>query len=76
MSWLVGTSPGRFSFGGGAGMTVPAYVNTDVTISGSPTALLRWVWNREAPCEPCGVTIEGAQEALAEFRRCVVIATQ
>jgi uncharacterized protein (TIGR03083 family) len=76
VSWLVGTSPGRFSFGGGPGMTVPAYSKTDVAISGSPAALLRWVWNRETPGEPSGVTIDGDQEALAEFRRCVVIATQ
>jgi uncharacterized protein (TIGR03083 family) len=76
VSWLVGTSPGRFSFGGGPGMTVPSYANTDVTISGPPTALLQWAWNREAPGEPSVVTIEGDQEALAEFRRCVVIATQ
>src|ERR1700678_3255173 len=33
VSWLVGTSPGRFSFGGGPGMTPPSYVNSDVTIS-------------------------------------------
>lgn len=76
VSWLVGTSPGRFSFGGGPGMTVPGYVNTDVTISGPPAALLRWAWGRETPGEPSGVTIEGDPEALAEFRRCVVIATQ
>jgi Mycothiol maleylpyruvate isomerase N-terminal domain len=41
-----------------------------------PAALLRWVWNREAPGEPSGVAIEGTPEALAEFRRCVVISTQ
>ena len=76
VSWLVGTSPGRFSVGGGPGMTPPTYVKTDVSISGTPAALLRWVWNREAPGERSGVTIEGDLEALAEFRRCVVIATQ
>jgi uncharacterized protein (TIGR03083 family) len=76
VSWLVGTSPGRFSFGGGPGMTVPDYVSADVTVSGTPAALLRWAWNREAPGEPSGVTIDGAPEALAVFRRCVVIATQ
>jgi uncharacterized protein (TIGR03083 family) len=76
VSWLVGTSPGRFSVGGGPGMTVPDYAKTDVTISGTPTALLRWVWNREAPGEPSEVTVDGDQEALAEFRRCVVISTQ
>jgi hypothetical protein len=57
-------------------MTPPAYVKTDVTISGPPAALLRWVWNRETPSEQSGVTIDGDPEALTEFRRCVVIATQ
>jgi uncharacterized protein (TIGR03083 family) len=76
VSWLVGTSPGRFSVGGGPGMTVPDVARTDVTVSGSPEALLRWVWNRESPGEPSGVTVEGDPDALAEFRRCVVTATQ
>ena len=76
VSWLVGTSPGRFSVGGGPGMTVPDIARTDVTVSGTPAALLRWVWNRQSPGEPSGVAIEGDQDALAEFRRCVVIATQ
>jgi uncharacterized protein (TIGR03083 family) len=76
VSWLVGTSPGRFSLGGGPGMTVPEYANTDVTVSGTPAALLRWAWNRETPDEPSGVAIDGDPEALAEFRRCVVISTQ
>jgi uncharacterized protein (TIGR03083 family) len=75
VEWTVGTSPGSFSVGGGPGMTVADFSNTDVTISGTPTALLRWVWNRETPGEPSGVTIEGHAD-LAEFRRCVVIATQ
>jgi uncharacterized protein (TIGR03083 family) len=76
VSWLVGSSPGRFSVGGGPGITVPAYAKTDVTISGTPAALLRWAWNRETPGSPSGVTIEGDPGALAEFRQCVVIATQ
>ena len=76
VSWLAGTSPGRFSIGGGPGMTVPSYVRTDVTVSGAPAALLRWAWNRESPGEPSGVTIEGDPDAVAEFRRCVVTATQ
>jgi uncharacterized protein (TIGR03083 family) len=76
VSWLVGSSPGRFSVGGGPGMTVPDVCRTDVTVSGTPAALLRWVWNREAADEASAVTIEGDQDALAEFRRCVVIATQ
>jgi hypothetical protein len=76
VSWLVGTSPGRFSVGGGPGMSVPDVCLTDVTMSGTPVALLRWAWNRESTAEPSGVAIEGDPEAVAEFRRCVVIATQ
>jgi uncharacterized protein (TIGR03083 family) len=76
VSWLVGTSPGRFGVGGGPGMTVPDVARTDVTVNGAPEALLRWVWNRQSAREPSGVAVEGEPGALAEFRRCVVIATQ
>ena len=48
----------------------------DVTVSGTPTDMLRWAWNRETPGEPSRVTVGGDADALAEFRRCVVIATQ
>jgi uncharacterized protein (TIGR03083 family) len=75
VEWLVGTSPGSFSVGGGPGMTVPAFSAVDVAITGTPTAVLRWLWNRETPGEPTGVTLEGYAD-LTEFRRCVVIATQ
>jgi uncharacterized protein (TIGR03083 family) len=75
VEWLVGTSPGTFSAGGGPGMTVAAFTNTDVTISGTPTALLRWAWHRATPGEPPAVTINGNAD-LTELRRCVVIATQ
>ena len=76
VSWLAATAPGRFSVGGGPGMTVPDTARADVTIGGAPAALLRWVWNRESADETSAVTIEGDPDALAEFRRCVVIATQ
>jgi len=75
VEWLIGTSPGSFSVGGGPGMTVPDFSNTDVKISGTPTAVLRWAWNRETPGETSTVTIEGPAD-LTEFRRCVTIATQ
>ena len=75
-SWLVGTSPGRFSVSGGPGMTMPDISRTDVTVSGTPAALLRWMWNREQADQASAVTVEGDPGALAEFRRCVVIATQ
>ena len=75
VEWLIGTSPGSFSVGGGPGMTVPDFSNVDIAISGTPTAMLRWVWNRETPGEPSGVTLKGYAD-LTEFRRCVAIATQ
>jgi uncharacterized protein (TIGR03083 family) len=74
--WEAETSPARFSVRGGPGMTVAGGAGADVTISGTPAALLRWAWNRESADEASAVTIEGDSEALAEFRRCVVIATQ
>jgi hypothetical protein len=48
----------------------------DVTVSGPPAAVLRWVWNRESAGEPSDVTVDGAPEAVEELRRCIVIATQ
>jgi hypothetical protein len=45
-------------------------------VSGPPTAVLRWVWNREGAGEPSGVTVAGAPEAVAVLRRCIVTATQ
>lgn len=47
-----------------------------MTISGPPTAVLRWLWNRESAGEPSGVTVEGAPEAVDELRRCIVTATK
>jgi hypothetical protein len=82
-AWRVRISPGHCEVAGGPGVTVPGGVTVPpdegapyVTVSGTPTALLRWVWNRETPGEPSGVTVVGDPEALAEFRQCVVIATQ
>lgn len=75
VEWLIGTSPGSFSVGGGPGMTVPDFSKVDVAISGTPAAILRWVWNRETPGEPSALTIAGYAD-LTEFRRCIVTATQ
>jgi uncharacterized protein (TIGR03083 family) len=75
VEWLVGTSPGCFTAGGGPGMTIPDFSNVDVAISGTPTAMLRWVWNRETPGAPSPLTIKGDPD-LAELRRCITIATQ
>jgi uncharacterized protein (TIGR03083 family) len=75
-AWRVDMAPGKFTVEGGPGAAPAAAQPADVTVSGSPTAVLRWAWNRETPGEPSAVTVAGDQDALAEFRRCVVIATQ
>jgi uncharacterized protein (TIGR03083 family) len=75
VEWLVGTSPGSFSVGGGPGMTVPDFSNVDTAISGPPAAILRWAWNRETPATPSPLTIKGDPD-LTELRRCITIATQ
>ena len=75
VEWLVGTAPGSFTVGGGPDMTPATFTNTDTRITGTPTALLRWAWNRETPGEPPAIMIGGNAD-LTEFRRCVVIATQ
>jgi uncharacterized protein (TIGR03083 family) len=70
-AWRVRTSPGLVTVEEGRG-TRP----TDVTIGGSPAALLRWVWNREQHGEPSAVAVDGPAEAVAELQRCIVKATQ
>jgi hypothetical protein len=70
-AWRVRTGSGLFTVEDGAGDDA-----ADVTVSGPPTAVLRWVWNRESAGESSGVTVEGAPEAVAELRQCIVIATQ
>jgi len=70
-AWRVRTGPGQVTVADGAGGD-PA----EVTVSGPPAAVLRWVWNREGPDEPGAVTVEGPPEAVQELRRCIVIATQ
>jgi uncharacterized protein (TIGR03083 family) len=75
VEWLVGTAPGTFTVGGGPAMTVATHTNTDTTITGTPTAVLRWAWSRETPGDPSGVTIEGNPD-LTELRHCITTATQ
>jgi hypothetical protein len=70
-AWRARSGPGRFAVEDGAGDD-PA----DVTVSGPPMAVLRWLWNRESPGEPGGATVEGVPEAVEELRRCIVTATQ
>lgn len=71
-AWRVRTGPGLFAVADGAGDDA-----AEVTVSGPPAAVLRWVWNREgAAGEPSAVTVEGPPEAVEELRRCIVTATQ
>lgn len=67
-SWRVRTGPALFEVEDGDG-------SAETTISGPPTALLRWVWNRE-DSGASGVTIDGAAEAVDELKRCIAVATQ
>jgi hypothetical protein len=50
--------------------------HTDVTVSGPPMAMLRWVWNREASDEPTPLKIDGSPDAVTELKRCIATATQ
>lgn len=70
-AWQVRTGPGRFDVTRGSD-----HEPADVTVTGPPTAVLRWAWNRESPGEPSGVTVVGPPEAVDELRRCITTATQ
>lgn len=70
-AWRARTGPGQFEVTDGAGDGT-----ADVTVAGPPEAVLRWVWNRESPGQPCQVAVQGAPEAVEELHRCIVIGTQ
>ena len=76
VSWLVKISPVSFTVEGGPGEKTDVTTAPDVTVSGTPTDVLRWSWNRETPGMPSRVKIEGDASAMAEFRACVTTATQ
>jgi uncharacterized protein (TIGR03083 family) len=69
-AWHVATGPGEFTVQDG-----PAE-SANATISGSPTDVLRWVWNREDTQAAGGVMIEGASDAIHVLKRCIVTGTQ
>lgn len=79
-AWRVRTGPGRFTVedtgdAGDAGDAGDERIDhADVVISGPPTAVLRWVWNRDAGERD--VTVDGPEQAVSELRRCITIATQ
>jgi hypothetical protein len=68
-TWRIRTGPMLFAVEDGTG---PA----DVTISGPPGAVLRWLWNRQDARDSNGVRVEGTVEAIDELRRCITTATQ
>ncbi|GAA2585109.1 maleylpyruvate isomerase family mycothiol-dependent enzyme [Streptomyces lienomycini] len=70
-AWRVRTGPGEFAVGDGAGDGT-----ADVTLSGSPEGVLRWLWNRSGADGDGGVMVEGPAEAVAELRRCLAVATE
>ncbi|MFJ4330970.1 hypothetical protein [Streptomyces sp. NPDC088935] len=70
-AWRVRTGPGEFTVTDGAGDGT-----ADVTLSGSPEDVLRSLWNRAGADGDRGVTVEGDPRAVAELRRCLVVATQ
>ncbi|MEU5780906.1 maleylpyruvate isomerase family mycothiol-dependent enzyme [Micromonospora lupini] len=69
-AWSVRTEPAVFRVTDGVADAA------DVTVTGPPAAMLRWAWGRELAGEPSGVRVDGPAEAVAELRRCIVIATQ
>jgi uncharacterized protein (TIGR03083 family) len=76
-SWLVTTAPDHLAVEGGPTRSATSTGETpDVTITGTPTAILRWAWNRVLPGGESLVRIEGDPDALRELRQCVVEATQ
>jgi uncharacterized protein (TIGR03083 family) len=71
-AWQARTGPGvAFAVRDGAGDGI-----ADVTVSGPPDAMLRWVWNREDQGGAGRVTVTGPPEAVGELQRCIVAATQ
>jgi uncharacterized protein (TIGR03083 family) len=71
-AWRVRTSPGEFRVGADDGADDAA----EVTVSGPPAAVLRWVWNREGADGDGGVTVEGPPEAVAVLKRTIATGTQ
>jgi uncharacterized protein (TIGR03083 family) len=68
-TWHIRTAPGQFSVSNGEPAQAP-----DVTVSGPPPAVLRWLWNREGT--DASVKAEGPADAVQQLKRCIVTATQ
>jgi uncharacterized protein (TIGR03083 family) len=69
-AWRVRTGPGLVAVEAGTGDET-----AEVTVSGPPTAVLRWLRNRERFGEPSVVMVEGLQEAVGDLRGCIAAAT-
>jgi uncharacterized protein (TIGR03083 family) len=76
VSWLVRTGAGQLTVEGGPAAASAAAGAHDVSVTGSPAAILRWAWNREAAGEAGEVTISGNAGAVTELRACLFEATQ
>ncbi len=77
--WSVRTGPDQIDVDGGPGAAADENRAPDVTVSGTPAAVLRWSWNREAETAPgqvSSVVITGNAGALPELRQCIVAGTQ
>jgi uncharacterized protein (TIGR03083 family) len=76
VSWVIKTAQDKLAVEGGPNEKLADSVTPDVTISGTPTDILRWAWNRETPGQASPVRISGDTTGLTELRQCVVAATQ
>ncbi|MET9354652.1 maleylpyruvate isomerase family mycothiol-dependent enzyme [Streptomyces sp. NPDC006617] len=70
-AWRVRTGPGEFTVTDGAGDGT-----ADVTLSGPPESVLRSLWNRAGADGDTGLAVDGDPRAVAELRRCIVVATE
>ena len=73
-AWQVVTGPGTCTVTDGT-PDGTADGQADVSVSGPPAELLRWLWNREG-ADPAAVTVDGPPEAVELLRRCIVTSTQ
>jgi hypothetical protein len=71
-AWHVRTGPDTFIVDEPAGR----HRQADISISGPPMDVLRWVWNRDGFGQPGNVVVEGPAEAVDELKRCIAVATQ
>ena len=79
VQWSVMTGPDKLVVDGGPGAEIDEKLTPDVTVSGTPAAVLRWGWNREAKTAPgqvSTVVVTGDADSLTELRQCTDASTQ